>query len=83
MPVRKVKVGGKTKYQYGTTGKKYSSRKNITDFVEHQRIKHAVGNGECHLNGVLFGNAATVGVLLFFASPCKQLFDKQSRTANN
>ena len=26
MPVRKVKVGGKTKYQYGTTGKKYSSR---------------------------------------------------------
>ena len=27
MPVRKVKVGGKTKYQYGTTGKKYSSRK--------------------------------------------------------
>lgn len=27
MPVRKIKVGGKTKYQYGTTGKKYSSRK--------------------------------------------------------
>lgn len=26
MPVRKVKVNGKTKYQYGTTGKKYSSR---------------------------------------------------------
>lgn len=26
MPVRKIKVGGKTKYQYGTTGKKYSSR---------------------------------------------------------
>lgn len=27
MPVRKIKVGGKTKYQYGTTGKKYSSKK--------------------------------------------------------
>ena len=27
MPVRKVKVNGKTKYQYGTTGKKYSSKK--------------------------------------------------------
>lgn len=27
MPVRKIKVGGKTKYQYGTTGKKYTSRK--------------------------------------------------------
>lgn len=26
MPVRKTKVNGKTKYQYGTTGKKYSSR---------------------------------------------------------
>lgn len=26
MPVRKIKVNGKTKYQYGTTGKKYSSR---------------------------------------------------------
>lgn len=27
MPVRKIKVNGKTKYQYGTTGKKYSSKK--------------------------------------------------------
>lgn len=27
MPVRKVKVGGKNKYQYGTTGKVYSSKK--------------------------------------------------------
>lgn len=27
MPVRKIKVNGQTKYQYGTTGKKYSSRK--------------------------------------------------------
>lgn len=27
MPVRKVKVNGKTKYQYGTTGKKYTSKK--------------------------------------------------------
>ncbi len=26
MPVRKVKVGGKVKYQYGTTGKKYTSK---------------------------------------------------------
>lgn len=27
MPVRKVKVNSKTRYQYGTTGKKYASRK--------------------------------------------------------
>lgn len=27
MPVRKIKVGGKTRYQYGTTGKKYASKK--------------------------------------------------------
>lgn len=26
MPVRKIKVNGQTKYQYGTTGKKYSSK---------------------------------------------------------
>ena len=27
MPVRKIKVNGRTKYQYGQTGKKYASRK--------------------------------------------------------
>lgn len=27
MPVRKVKINGKTRYQYGATGKKYASRK--------------------------------------------------------
>lgn len=27
MPVRKVKVNGKTKYKYGQSGKAYSSRK--------------------------------------------------------
>lgn len=26
MPVRKIKVNGQTKYQYGTTGKKYTSK---------------------------------------------------------
>lgn len=26
MPVRKVKVNGETRYQYGTTGKKYTSK---------------------------------------------------------
>lgn len=28
MPVRKIKVNGKTRYQYGTTGKKYANRKS-------------------------------------------------------
>ena len=27
MPVRKIKVNGKTKYKYGQSGKAYSSRK--------------------------------------------------------
>lgn len=27
MPVKKIKVNGQTKYQYGTTGKVYSSKK--------------------------------------------------------
>lgn len=27
MPVRKIKVNGQTKYQYGTTGKVYRSKK--------------------------------------------------------
>lgn len=27
MPVQKIKIGGKTKYRYGQTGKAYTSKK--------------------------------------------------------